>query len=271
MLKVGILGTGSMGSAIARGIAANGADKFELHLYARRTASSEPLAQELGAKVAKSADELVASCDVTVVAVKPHQMNGVLSNLTDPSQTVIVSVAAGRSLQTLSEDLPACPAGLVRVMPNVNASIGRSMSGLAASANTAKADLEKVISIFNCCGSCEVIDESLFPAFAALAGCLPGWIFQLIDSFARAGLAQGIPKAQAVQIVATAMAGSAENVEKNAAASGLSPAALVDTVLSPAGTTVAGLLAAEEAGLSRSATAAVQAAVDRDNELAKAK
>lgn len=271
MLTVGILGTGSMGSAIARGVAANGKEKFRLCLYARRKESSAPLAEELGAEVATDPDDLVTKSDITVIAVKPYQVNGVLSKLADPKQTIIVSVAAGRSLATLQEDLPTDAAGLVRVMPNVNASLGRSMSGLAASEGTSPETLEKVVQVFDCCGNTEVISEDLFPAFAAIAGCLPGWIFQLIDSFARAGLAHGIPKAQAVRIVATAMAGTAENVEAQAAKGELTPTDLVDTVLSPGGTTVAGLLAAEAAGLSNAATAAVNAAVQKDNELSRSK
>ena len=79
MLTVGILGTGSMGSAIARGVAANGKEKFRLCLYARRKESSAPLAEELGAEVATDPDDLVTKSDITVIAVKPYQVNGVLS------------------------------------------------------------------------------------------------------------------------------------------------------------------------------------------------
>ncbi|MDU5268871.1 MAG: pyrroline-5-carboxylate reductase dimerization domain-containing protein, partial [Varibaculum cambriense] len=103
-------------------------------------------------------------------------------------------------------------------------------------------------------------------AFAALAGCSPAWIYRFVDALAQAGVAHGFKKEEATRIVAQAVAGSAQNVLENLP-QGLNPQALVDQVCSPAGTTVAGLLAMEDAGFSAAARAAVNAAVARDQEL----
>ena len=91
-------------------------------------------------------------------------------------------------------------------------------------------------------------------------------MFQIIEALARAGVKYGLSKSQATTIAAQAVAGSASLV-LDRAEDGIVPAQLIDQVCSPGGTTIAGLLASEEAGLSNALVAAVDAAVQRDGEL----
>ena len=91
-------------------------------------------------------------------------------------------------------------------------------------------------------------------------------MYRFIDSLAQAGVAEGLKKEEATRIVAQAVAGSALNVLGNLSP-GLNPQGLIDQVCSPGGTTVAGLLAMEDAGFSPAARSAVFAAVKRDKDL----
>ena len=69
-----------------------------------------------------------------------------------------------------------------------------------------------------------------------------------------------------VLVAAQAVLGSAATVLARAE-DGLSPANLADMVQSPGGTTVAGVVALEDAGFGRAVVRGVQASVDRDLEM----
>ena len=176
----------------------------------------------------------------------------------------IVSLAAGRTLDQITTDFGA-GIPLVRVMPNVAATVGQSMTALTATRAT-DAQVAAVRSLMDSVGRTILIDEDYFPVFQALASCSPAWYFQIVDSFARAGLKYGLSKDSAVEIAAQAMAGAAALLLAEREA-GTIPAQLIDRVTSPGGTTIAGLLAAEEGGLSTALVGAVDASIHADSHL----
>lgn len=132
-MTIGFIGCGALGSAILRGAvkaqALTGADIVLADYY---PVAATALAKELGAKVALSNAELVEQCDLVVIAVKPHQIRGVLTEISAATShsPVIASVAAGVKISAIEAELPAGIA-VIRVMPNVNAAIGQSMTALA--------------------------------------------------------------------------------------------------------------------------------------------
>ncbi|NCD17911.1 MAG: pyrroline-5-carboxylate reductase, partial [Actinobacteria bacterium] len=110
------------------------------------------------------------------------------------------------------------------------------------------------------------LPEKHFSLFTALAGSGPAFTFSFIEALASAAVNHGLPKPLAVRVAAQTVLGSAGLV-LDRAESGGTPATLRDMVSSPGGTTIAGLLAADDAGLSPAVVRAVDAAVARDREL----
>ena len=276
-MTIGFIGAGSMVGAIARGAIAAGWDGQQFLFTDAHGVHARQLADQLGAQ-ATSAQEIAKQADMIVLGVKPYQLDEVVAvlapvvaaRLADGDQVTLVSIAAGRSIMSIQQAFAvAChfegdTVPVIRVMPNVNASIGQSMTALCPSAQVLPSAHQQATELFEAVGHTTQISEKDFSVFSALAGCSPAWVYRIIDALATAGVKYGLPKAQAVQIVASALQGSASLVLDDASAI---PAALIDRVLSPGGTTVAGLLAAEESGLSVSLTHAVDAAVARDREL----
>lgn len=274
-MRIGFVGSGSMAGAIARG-AAHSAAIDSLMFSDAGSGRAGALADELGGQSATN-ERIAAECDIVVLAVKPYAIREVCTALAptiaERGGVCVASLAAGTPIDTLSAALGDVP--IVRVMPNVNAQIGQSMSALcankaasttAASFTTNGTYLDAVRALMNAVGTTLVIDEDKFAVFSALAGCSPAWVFQIIEALARAGVKYGLSKSQATTIAAQAVAGSASLV-LDRAEDGIVPAQLIDQVCSPGGTTIAGLLASEEAGLSNALVAAVEAAVQRDGEL----
>jgi len=268
-MRIGFIGAGSMASAIATGAVAAGLDGTQMLFTDAHGTHAAELAATTHGRVAASNVDLVATSDYVILAVKPHIQAGVIAQIrsavADHPDVCVVSIAAGRTIAAMEADFRG-PVALVRAMPNVNAQIGQSMTGVCANDAVTDTQLDDVRTLLNSVGRSLALDEGDFPVFSALAGCSPAWIFQIIDGLARAGVKHGLAKQQAVAIVAQALLGSATLV-LDAADREVTPGQLIDQVTSPGGTTIAGLLAAEEAGLSTSLVRAVDAAVARDRQL----
>lgn len=268
---LGFIGAGSMGGAILRGVLAAKAVQPEEILFTRvNDAAAAALSTELGIARAASNVELVSQIGtdgVIILAVKPYLVADVLAEIADAAReqdSLIVSVAAGISLSQLAAPLaPEQP--IIRAMPNVASSIRQGMTALCANDFVSETQLAAVREIFAAIGAVSVIAEKDFPAFSAIAGCSPAWTFTYIDALSRAALAAGMTKADSVRIAAQAVAGAAQLALQNLPET--RPQALVDTVTSPGGTTIAGLIEMEQAGFSNAVIRGVQAAIARDGQL----
>lgn len=280
MTTFGFIGAGNMAGAIVRGAVEAGftsGDDAATFLLTSAHESAARLAEELGderVEAVSDAADLVSRSDVVVLGVKPYVIPEIAEELAEPlaeAEPLVVSLAAGVTLERLESLLPD-GARVVRVMPNVAAAVGESMTALAAGTEARDEDLETARELMDAVGRTAVIAEKDFSAFIGLAGSSPAFVFAFIDALSRAGVLGGIPKAQAVELVAQAVAGSALTVQAEAAKraegrSGKTPADLVDAVCSPGGTTVAGVVAMERAGFSTAVIDAFNATVARDREL----
>ena len=266
-MKVAFIGAGAMAGAIAKGAHKAQSDQWDFTFYDVLPEAAQWLADEVDGKAASSIPEAVERADMVVLAVKPHHQAAVITELPEGPAT-IVSIAAGRTTQEITKELAAAGSHppVVRVMPNVNALVGAATSAICANEVATQADIEAASALFDAVGTTMEIPENLFSAFTALAGSSPAFFFQIAEHLARAGVAQGLTKAEAINAVVGSMYGSAKTLAA-ALDNGENAASLVDKVCSPGGTTIAGLLAAEDAGLGPSLVAAVRATVARDREL----
>ena len=285
MTTYGFIGAGSMAGAIVDGLLAGGrgastagvprapADAADVLVWSAHD-SAAALAARTGARLARGPEELVSAADVVVLAGKPHVVPALapLQAVLAEHRPLIVSIAAGLTTAQLEARLPD-GARVVRAMPNLAAVVGESMTALVAGAAADEADLGLAAELMGRVGRTMVLPERSFPAFTALAGSSPAFILTLVEALARGGVDAGMPKAQAVDVVAQALLGTAVLVRREAERSAgdgaaRTPADLVDAVCSPGGTTVAGLVAMERAGFSSAVIEAVRAVVAADRELA---
>ena len=269
---LGFIGAGAMGSAIIRGVIDSGLFAGEeIFVSEPNEAHAQRVSAELGIRTATGNIELVEHVGkggIVILAVKPHIVPGVLREIGDAAGqqgTVLVSIAAGTTLGAMAEHLTEGQP-VVRIMPNVNAMIRQSMSAVCPNEFVTEDQRNEVMAIFEAVGLVEIMAEKDMATYAAIAGCSPAFTFEYIDAMARAAVKNGLPKAQAVRIAAQAVLGSAATVLARAQ-DGLAPANLADMVQSPGGTTVAGVVALEDAGFGRAVVRGVQASVDRDLEM----
>jgi pyrroline-5-carboxylate reductase len=205
--------------------------------------------------------------DAIVLGVKPQLLGEVapaVAPLAGP-ETVVLSILAGVELATLAARFPGA-AGLVRIMPNLAAAIGKSPVALFAQGLDAARKAE-VAALMAPLGAPEwLAEESLFDLVTALAGSGPAFVYRFIDALAAGAGALGLDLAQAQRLALATVEGAA----LLAAASPHSPGELARRVASPGGTTQAGLDVLDaEGALARLVEATLKAAADRSAEMAR--
>lgn len=262
-MTIGFIGAGNMARAMISGLLAKKAvAPTDIVLHGGQPLHYEPYAAKIGAKALASNQAVAETADIVFLAVSPKLGEPILQAIGSTLKkrhVPVVSMLTGVSVATLEEALGSHDQPVLRIMPNVNVAINAGM--IAYAANDAVAgQLDGLLDLLNVLGKTMSLPEEQFSTFVALAGSSPAFIYLFIDSLARAGVKYGLEKDQATAIVAQAVMGSAKNV----LASDQSPFDLIDQVSSPGSTTVAGLLAMEEAGLMTAVVKGVDATIAKD-------
>lgn len=261
-----LVGAGKMGGALLEGWLRQGLDPAAVFI---QDPSPPPEVQALAARhgiAVGLAPDLPAPPAVIVLAVKPGLMAKLLPEI-EPmigERTAILSVAAGRTLASLSKTLPPGTA-IVRAMPNTAASVGRSITVACANAAVARDQALACTMLLEAVG--EVIwihDEALLDAVTAVSGSGPAYVFLLAECLAEAGRSAGLDGAVAARLARATVEGAGALLRR----SDLTPQELRERVTSPNGTTAAALeVLMGNGGVQELLTRAVEAAAKRSHEL----
>ncbi len=210
-------------------------------------------------------EEVVKEVNLLFLTVKPQVVPSVLATISPlaSTATLVVSVAAGITIQLLQNKLPGVP--IVRVMPNTPVAVGEGMSVLALGEYAGKENAELVLAIFSAVGKAIIMEESCMDAVTGLSGSGPGYAFVLIDALADAGVRVGLSRQDSIVMVAQTLLGAAKMVLET----GEHPAKLRDMVASPGGTTIAGIHVLEQRGVRAALIDAVQAGTQRSQAMGK--
>ncbi|GEO70803.1 pyrroline-5-carboxylate reductase [Levilactobacillus acidifarinae] len=263
-MNIGFIGVGGMAQAIISGLLrAKAFLPDDIIVHSHRQESYGPYATQHNLMTAPTNAAVATESDLVVLAVTPNVAPAVLTEIKDAladGQTTLISIVAGLSLDAMAQLVgPSVP--ILRTLPNVNVEIGAGMTAVAANDQLTGGKLTSALGVFGAIGTTTELAEDQFGVFSALAGSSPAYIDLFIDSLSRAGVKYGLTKQQATQIAAQATLGSAKMILK----SDKIPFALIDQVASPGGSTVAGLLAMEEAGLMTAVVKGIDATVAKDN------
>lgn len=263
MKKIGFIGAGNMGGALARAVA-----KAETEIYITDLAKdkAEALAADVGGCVA-DVDRIAETCDFIFIAVKPNTVAAVLSGIKETvkkSGAVLISMAAGVSIGQISE---AAGGGVkvIRIMPNTPAAVGKGMILWCASGEVSDGCIADFLGFMAGAGELDRLDERLIDAGSALSGCGPAFVYMFIEALADGAVKCGLPREKAMKYAAETLIGGATMVKET----GMHPGALKDAVCSPGGSTIEGVKALEDGALRATVMAAVSAAYARTKELGK--
>ncbi len=258
-----------MGGAIIKGIIKNGAaDAKDVFVYDKNTSAVNALAEEYGIVNAETAKQ-AAKVDILFLAVKPNIICGVIDEIREyiEAGTIIVSIAAGQTINRLTNAFKCDTIKLVRVMPNTPALVGEGMA--AVSFNDVmqkpenKAEADYIVSLFEALGRAETVPEKLMDTVTGVSGSSPAYIFMLIEAMADAAVLGGMPRNQAYVFAAQSVLGSAKMLLD----SGKHPGELKDMVCSPAGTTIEAVKVLENEGFRSAVINAIEACIKKSESM----
>ena len=272
-LRICFLGTGSMGSAVLKGLLASGYESKLISATTQTEVSAKKL-RDLGVSAlsiesSPDANVLLSSdAQVVVLGVKPYKIADLLTEIRNelPLDAVVISMAAGIELATMAEKLPNHQ-NLIRSMPNTPALVGKGVTGVSAASSASKSAIETALDLFQTVGEAVEVEESQINALSAISGSGPAWLMFIVEKWEEVALARGFTKEQAAVLVRSTLIGSAELL----AQSGQEPSVLRKNVTSPGGTTEKIIATLEQADLAKLFDQALQAAVNRADEIARSK
>ncbi|MEN6402277.1 MAG: pyrroline-5-carboxylate reductase [Armatimonadia bacterium] len=261
--QLGVIGTGAMGSALVAAVIRAGAVPANQVLVSDvRPEALEAFAAATGAATTTDNQRVLDECDAILLALKPQILSVALEPLHPRPGQLIISIAAGVSLAKLAGMLgPDQP--LVRVMPNILATVGAAASGYAGNALATAEHLAFADRLLSSAGAAVRVDEKLLDAVTGLSGSGPAFVAVFAEALADGGVVAGLPRADAAKLAAQIIMGVGKWLLENPAG----PAALKDMVSSPGGTTIAGVRALENGGFRSAAIEAVVAAAQRSREV----
>lgn len=264
-MNIGFIGCGNMASAIISSITSKRNGKDKIFVYDIYSPLMDNTVENFNTKKCSNENDVVNKSDIVFLAVKPNVIGSVaekIKNNAEKNSTLLVSIAAGKSLDSFAEILnDKCR--LVRVMPNINAKVGEAISAYCCNALVNDNDKSVIEALLNCTGKCMALDEAYFPLFGVIGGCAPAFSYMFIDALARAGVKNGMKKDEALKIAAQTVYGSAKMILE----SDEHPWKLIDNVCSPGGTTIEGVLSLKADGFETAIQNAVDKSLDKDKKL----
>ena len=237
-LKISFLGAGRLAGAIVRGLLAKKVcTPADLACISKGGETARKLAADTGISAAPDLPSLLTPADIVIVAFKPQSLAAADPRLTElTAGKLVISLLAGKRLARLQQTFPLAR-NLVRTMPNTPAAIGAGITPFCSLSTLSSNDRTAVQSLLGALGQFVELEEKHMDAVTALSAGGPAFLFEFVAALREAGVAAGLSREVSARLSLETVLGSARLL----AQSGMEPEALRDQVVSPNGTTFAGL------------------------------
>ena len=264
--QVAILGVGTIGESLLRGLLSGGwREPSELVVTVRDEQRAAELAERYGVRATTSNAEAVAGATLVVIAVKPQDFDGLLGEiggLLTTEQTVLSVAAAIPTAAIEGRIAPGVP--VVRAMPNRPATVHEGIAGVCAGAHASDDNLTLAEEALRHLGAVVRVPERYMDAVTAVSGSGPAYFALLAEAMIEAGILLGLSREISTQLVVQTMFGTAKLLRDEE----VHPVELREQVTSPGGTTIRAIRELERAGVRAAFLNAIQAAMERSRELA---
>ena len=264
--RVAILGCGKIGESLLAGLLSSGwRGPDEVVPTSRREERTAELRERFGVHATRSNPEAVAGAGLVVIAVKPQDFDVLLGEIgptLSPDQTVL-SVAAAIPTSAIERRIAAA-VPVVRSMPNAPAVVHEGIAGICAGAHAGDEHLALAEECLSHLGAVVRVPERYMDAVTAVSGSGPAYFALLAEAMIEAGILLGLSREISTQLVVQTMLGTAKLLRDEH----VHPVELREAVTSPGGTTIRAIRELERAGVRAAFLNAIQAAMERSQELA---
>lgn len=265
-MKLGFIGLGNMASAMIGGMLKEQVViTSDIIGKARTRVTEEKVKSKFNIEIGASNAEVAAQADILFLAVKPIFFPEIIEEVKAAVRpgTLLVSIAAGRTLSYLKEAFGREDCKYIRCMPNTPALVLEGCTGVCADENVTEEELNRILALLNAFGKAGAVPERLMDVVVGVSGSAPAYVFMFIEAMADEAVAEGMPRKQAYEFAAQAVLGSAKMVLET----GSHPGELKDMVCSPGGTTIQAVKVLEEMGLRAAVMDAMEACIEKSRQL----
>lgn len=258
--KVSIIGCGNIGLSLLQGLLKENLIPAKNITVTRRNIQELSYLEDKGVKLTNDNVAAISDSNLIVIAVKPYNIVGVLEEIRaylNPEKHILISVTAGTSIGQI-QDVIGTSMPVFRAMPNISASVGKSVSCICHNAAGAN-DVESVKFLFDNFGTTMTIDEELMQSATILGACGIAYVLRFIRAMIQGGIQIGFDAKTASAIVNQTVKGAAELLIERKE----HPEFEIDKVTTPKGCTIVGLNEMEHNGFSSSLIKGIVASYEK--------
>lgn len=259
-MKLSFIGFGNMASAIARGLIDFQCLPAEnIYASAAHFDKLETRAKDLGIHACKDNREAAEAADLVILAIKPHMMEAVVSQIRQSLvDKTVICIAAGFTEERLRRLLPDECQSLC-VMPNTPIRVGKGILVWDTSNSLSEDEKARVFGLFSPIALIAPVDSAHMNIAGTVAGCSPAFAAMFMEALSDAGVKHGLPRALSYEMAARVLEGTGAlyMADKN------HPGAMKDAVCSPGGTTIRGVSSLEKDGFRGDIISAIDAIMDK--------
>jgi pyrroline-5-carboxylate reductase len=267
MARLAVLGGGKMGEALIAGLLASEWRKpSDIIVTGRRQERLDELVEAHGVSATLKNSEAVADAEIIVLAVKPQDIEPLLAEISAEvsSHQPVLSLVAAIPTSLIEARLGAS-VPVIRAMPNTPSIVHEGMAAIAAGKHAAEQHLAFATEVLAHVGRVVTVPETYLDAVTAISGSGPAYFALLAEAMIEAGILLGLSREVSTELVVQTMLGSAKLMRDEQ----MHPVELREMVTSPGGTTIRAIRVLEQSGVRAAFLNAIQAAMERSQELAK--
>ena len=260
MQKIGFIGMGNMGQALAAGFINAGAiDKKNVYAFAPNQEKLQQTAARIGFTPVRSLLALPQMCDTIIMACKPYQIESVLKELySSLEDKTLISIAVGWDFARYQQVLKT-NTRVQYIMPNTPAMVGAGVLLFEEKNTLAPEEREEIKKLFAAVGLVQELPSQLMGIGGTVTGCGPAFVDLFIEAYGDAAVKYGLKREDAYRLISQMVLGSAKLQLETATHPGI----LKDNVCSPGGTTIRGVTALEAHGFRNACIKSVDAIMEK--------
>lgn len=263
--KIVFCGGGKMAEGIIRdALRENFVSSEDIIVHDPASTRRKYLIETYGVKAVTDVESAVKDANIIIIAVTPKYVPSVTTVLKPivNDQTIILSIAAGITTESLAEQL-GTRKKIVRVVPNTLGQSGYGYSAYYLNDQCEENDKTVVEKLLSTLGQLMPIPEDMFNMFSSFSNVGPLWLYKTVEALIDAGVYIGLSRENARNIVLMNMLGTATVLKET----GEHPAAKVDQMASPGGVTIEAWRTLQKTGFSSAIIDSVTAGFEKTNML----
>jgi pyrroline-5-carboxylate reductase len=260
--QLGFVGGGKLAGSVVRGLVrAKFCSPGQILVGEPNESVRATLQAETGVEVTAENAAVVKKAETIFLGVKPGVVLPVIAELAAAIENqLVISLAAGIRVASMETKANA---RFMRAMTNTPAAVCQAATAIARGTRTTEQDLAWAHAIFSKIGFVAEVREDQIDAVTALGGSGPAFVYTVIEALADGGTQCGLPPQVSLGLATQTVRGAAQL----ALESKLTPEELRQMVITPGGTTAAGLAEMERRDTAAGLRAAVEIAAARGREM----